>query len=233
MRDLKKDILSGALEPRSDIRNLQIRSRVQSDHVDAWFNWLYEFVAEDLATSEVTASKDGLPECDDEDFIVEASADPSIVGKAAMDTKSRPERFLSPGRIQELWEFYSGTSTDGFACVSTFSRVYRENWRSCLKFRPESEHARCHQCAVYSKLRQLAKTTEQKSKALDMHVEHVRGMYADRAVYARIQTLSVESTKFIGSVELAPNASSVLTLSIDGMDQVFNMNEMVPSPEVT
>ena len=66
-----------------------------------------------------------------------------------------------------------------------------------------------------------------------MHVEHVRGMYADRAVYARIQTLSVESTKFIGSVELAPNASSVLTLSIDGMDQVFNMNEMVPSPEVT
>ena len=222
-RVLKRHILQGDLEPCSDLRenNPVTRPKVQLIHAHAWLNWAYEFLAEDLATSENPAKAQQI-EDDNDDFleIPWHVIDPSILGRTTLDPVNRTERFLSPGRLQELYELYVAMSDEGHAARTTFNVAYRLEWRKCLKFREHSEHAKCHQCALFSKLRQLAQTAAQKENALNMHIDHVRGMYADRAHYARLQTLSVQSTKFIGGpVETVAQDSSVLTLSIDGMDQ--------------
>ena len=65
----------------------------------------------------------------------------------------------------------------------------------------------------------MAWTAEQKEKAKCELREHVQGMYKDRAVYRRMQMLSIDSTKFIGGAGASVGHMSVLCLTIDGMDQ--------------
>ena len=204
---------AGGTHP-SEERQTPTRPAAQQEHADAWLNWLYEFVAEDLATSEVPK----MP-LDDETGVPTTFVDLAIVGSTSADPSLRSTRYLAPGKMEELYEYYVATSPNGCASRSTFLLTFRSRWRKALAFRTVTEHAKCTLCALFAKSRQLAQTAEQKQVARAAHAAHISGMYADRAVYGRLQTLSAESTKFTGMVEKAPHPSSVLCLSIDGMDQ--------------
>ncbi len=50
-------------------------------------------------------------------------------------------------------------------------------------------------------------------------MEHVGQVYKDRSVYARFQRLSIESNRGNTGSTAVVDDSSVLTLTIDGMDQ--------------
>ena len=215
----KQRILAGCLEPKADMRQgpaPTVRDTAQQDHADAWLNWLYTHIAE------------GLAECDyqhadqqDEGENEHVPSTESVVESCVLDPSARTTRYLAPGRIQELYEFYGATSQGSFASHTTFGRVFRDKWRGALTFRKVSQHATCTTCLELTKSRGLARTSELKALADERLRQHISGMYKDRVVYRRMQMLSVESTKFDGGLQSAQDDASVLTLTIDGMDQVI------------
>ena len=115
--------------------------------------------------------------------------------------------------------YMSEHPTGKHASKSTFSRCFRDNWRTILQFR-NHDKVRCTLCAKYSQQRQLAQTAEARSVTESQHSDHIRQVFADRSVYSRLQRMSASSCQASPShTEVQSSDSTVLTLCIDGMDQ--------------
>ena len=143
-----------------------------------------------------------------------------LTSEAADAGKSLPARFLPPGRLQELFEFYEQSSPEGHAALTTFSRCFRKFWKRAIVFRHEGTHSRCTVCAKYSQQRLLCVRPEQKEAVKFEQAQHIREVFLDRGVYARMQRMCEESCRATGYKDDRASETSVLTVAIDGMDQV-------------
>ena len=233
MKLLKQDILAGRLEPRTVLKgatDMSTRSKPQSDHADAFFNWAYDNLAESLANIiKVESDQNTKGKDDNTNTMLDLGPTTMFTEAAYIDPTTRPPRFLPPGRLKELYEFYvQQASSEGYASEAVFKKVYRKHgWRKTLPFRRPQEHSRCTLCAKYSKARAMANSSQEKKKAAEAHAEHIRGVMRDRAIYARLQQMARESTLWQGGpAELAASETSCLSITIDGMDQA-------PSNETT
>ena len=218
LRNYKKDILEGHLEPRASAQGARgLRASPQADHADAWLHYAYWHVAEPLADSKQVQIENAY----EDDHVSETiQLSTEAVGIAGADLASYPARHLPPGKIEELFELYRSCSGEHYASKTCFEKVYRERWRSVLTFRAEGQHARCTTCAKLSRLRLLAQTSAAKQEVRQQKEQHVERVRLDRAYYARMQRLSIESTRARpGPPESAASDDSVLTLTVDGMNQ--------------
>lgn len=211
-----------------------IRDDPQSQHANAWLSWLYQFVAEDAADVEIpTEPKQPNGDLDifenqafvEEHIPLPAIADPLIDLPMSDGNggKDLPSRYLPPGRIAELYDFYMTSSEHGHASKSTFARCFRAYWRHALMFRDRSHHSRCSLCSKYSRQRTLCMSAEDKEEVKAAHAAHVRSVLNDRATYMRAQRLCEESCKPADQPEQISKEDSVLTISIDGMDQASQL----------
>jgi hypothetical protein len=130
-----------------------------------------------------------------------------------------PARYLPPGRLAHLLSLYMECSEGGHASVSTFSRCFRKMWRRAIVFRDHTTHSRCTVCALYSRQMSLCLKPEDKELVRAGQHAHVQGVLRDRAVYARVQRLCREACKPLVPPEAQSREDSVLSISIDGMDQ--------------
>ena len=216
-KNFKTWVCGGMLEPLQDARSdlaRKIRATPQTDHVDSWLNYIYENVAEDLAE----AKPGTLAESDGE--LAEAKPGPTAPPDTVMATTTfgdKAVRYLS-GRLEELWEFYQHNCPEFHASKSAFLATYKEKWRGVLVFRRLSQHAQCTTCAMYGAARSMVKTREMRANINKEHQAHLTAIYRDRNVYERMQRLSIEATKVVDS-PMEANEKSVLTMTIDGMDQ--------------
>ena len=108
----------------------------------------------------------------------------------------------------------------GCASRATFERTYRESWRMCLSFR-DQEKTRCTVCAKYSLMRRMSATKAVNAAPEHAHMEHIRAVFADRSACSRLDRLSIESCRSQPGMEAQSAEDTVLTISIDGMDQAF------------
>ena len=196
----------------------------QAQHANAWLAWLYQYVAEDQAEVLIPAE---LPESADEtnENVPDISVSNPIIGLPVPGEKggggNLPARYMPPGRLAEIYDFYSSASLEGFASLSTFTRCWRRCWKQAILFRNRGQHSRCTLCAKYSQQRALCMRPEEKEVVKLAQASHVRSVLKDRSQYARIQQLSAESCKPADVPERQSSEHSVLSISIDGMDQVM------------
>lgn len=221
-KQLVKNCRDGHFQPQEDKRSSAHaqyhRESTQAQHADAWLNWAYWNIAEPLAETEQTCT--GMKQADGEE---DEQCDEILVNSLEFGgtcLAPRAPRHLPPGRIAELYDLYRTSSLDRCAGSTTFGEVYRASWKKLMPFRAVGHHARCTRCAKLSKMRELARTKEAKDEVAELQREHGQAIYADRAEYARAQRLSAESVRALpGAPESAASMDSVLTITIDGMDQ--------------
>lgn len=233
LRKFKTAVFDGYLEPPEDGRTvpqLIDRQSPQHQHAASWLWWLYWEFAEPLADTPQshTSSSHGEKEASKEDGEEVAEIDETIkVSQSCLsshcmtaDLTNLPARHLPPGSLEELFEFYTNCHGVSHASRATFLREFNGRWSGVLKFRHVGQHARCTTCTKLGKLRQLARTNDEKAVVRAQHQAHVQGVLEDRRVYSRMQALSTQScvVKF-GAPEEIPAENSVLSLCIDGMDQ--------------
>eukprot|EP00959_Pyramimonas_sp_CCMP1952_P458126 9476102-Pyramimonas_sp.AAC.1 len=120
--------------------------------------------------------------------------------------------------------YYVSCSPSGSASISTFSRVYRNKWKRAIKHR-NHDKCRCSICAKYTKQRGLVQTPEAKALTDEAHAQHVKSVFCDRAEYARLQRLSHEASTPSPHPVLYASEDTLLTITIDGMDQALAWSE--------
>ena len=166
---LKVAALNGALSPPDDLRrSKKAKAAVKSDDVDSWFCWAYQNLSEPLATEgSEKALKSSVRDADDIfsewATLRNPRADPVIL--ASRDAHTLEPRHLHPTSLAEAYDHYKRNRelTHAAAGFFTFKNVY-ERWRKCLPIRRVSEHARCNECAVNTKMRKDARTPEDRNR---------------------------------------------------------------------
>ena len=223
---------AGHLRPFEDQRKHNGKNKVGEKYLDAdgFFNFLYHYVAEPLAEEDLTAPEVGLDEegteesSDRQAQLLEWTVGKDTGNVATMSAMVAltggvgERRWLPHMTSQELYEMYlfHGVAGERKARRTTFFSCYRDQgWTRLLKIRDVAQHARCETCA------RLAKATKCHPSALERLAAekalrvHRQRNFADRAVDARLSTLSLVSTDRDGETK----ESRVLHIRIDGMDQ--------------
>eukprot|EP00971_Amphidinium_carterae_P330818 6464052-Amphidinium_carterae.1 len=92
-------------------------------------------------------------------------------------------------------------------------KVYKQKWKATLRFRRESMHKKCTECA---KLEQQRKqhTGPDAERVRKAHTRHMEEVYRDRAADLRLMVLSEKAVTVMSPGD--PN--SIVSVVIDGMD---------------
>lgn len=192
--------------------------------VDAFFFYMYEYVAEPLA--EGGDDSGGEADGADADSDAQSSSDgeelsvvDSVVSRLVVGCGNKsPVKWMGHCTRAELYDQYHtwhvvNNKAGNPASMSTFRRVHKGPWHKILKIRNLGQHARCAKCAEFAEMRRHAETEGEKASVQSMIDQHHQTIFADRAVDNRAARLSEESCR-IGTLP-----GRVLKLDIDGMDQ--------------
>ena len=129
-------------------------------------------------------------------------------------SEKKEVKYLAATNLKHLYSMYTEENSEVEpASFTTFRRMFHE-WSYCLKLRQPGQHSTCGRCAFLACTRANAETEVEKQAALHELADHLRVMYGDRREYAKMEQYCRMSVK--GSV---PSSSSVLLLTLDGMDQ--------------
>jgi hypothetical protein len=152
--------------------------------VDAYLEWVYSNLAEDLA--EAVIDGEAAPESEDMDEIEtmddtmddhqDRDQDYQDCGNKDSDTLTdrRPlvelyekaPKFLPPLTTAELYEtmkIFAAVPEGDLPCYTSLRNAIKsKEWR-CLKFRSVSQHAKCTTCSKLNRLRQNANTEEERA----------------------------------------------------------------------
>ena len=173
-------------------------------NVDAFFHYVYEFIAEPLAEVE-GIQEEPIPMDHDEDSNVDSSEEYELgqdlmqVRMEATGETQLPVRFIGHCKLAELYDQYShwhavnGTGT--CTSLSTFRKVWRASWCKLIRIRGDSQHARCNVCSRLSRLRQLAETPSEKNQIQEDHHDHMQKIFADRTIDYRQSKLAEASCR--------------------------------------
>lgn len=225
---LTKSINEGCKEPPCDgRRERHKRATPVLDHALAFFQFLYDNVAEPLAEGEAvhqetdsehsafmeefaewieTKPKTSFPE------LAETANDP--VGCSMVDLLE--PRYLNPTTPSELYDWYLFMHDDQLCASPTcFLKAWKQS-RPHLKIRQSSQHARCATCAKYTQARNRATGKAERERIEKSRGEHVQGTLRDRSIANVLMHLSEDSTKQNTVIQAE---KAVLYISLDGMDQ--------------
>ena len=100
----------------------------------------------------------------------------------------------------------------------TFVRCYHGTWSKCVRFRMQSQHAKCNDCERFKAWRRTAATAQDVAMVGRAYLEHVGAVIADR----RADTLWRQGAKMsmtTGQMCLEDgDAPGWLSITVDGMD---------------
>ena len=209
VRQVLRDLTEGAHRPKQDQR-MYNQGRLPESYrkVDAFLEFAYQNMAEPLADASCS-----IEEADDvllPDDVDEIGME--VLHEMTCESRDKPLRFMHPGSVTDLYDTYCQFERGDAASESTFRRVFKA-WH-CLKFRRLSQHAKCTICGKLQKLRKDAKTEQERTHYQKELEVHLQGMFADRAVDARLAKLSEESAH--GTLT---GQQGILSIAMDGMDQ--------------
>lgn len=227
-------VQNGAFEAPMDGRSCRaLRDKPGERSVDAFFTFLYEFVAEPLAEGQLAGLGGSAEESDDhDDLAMKYNDDDSserpvmddfqqwVVGCQAVGAAQGPgpeQRWLNHCKLSDLYTQYKYSEGEP-AGQALFYKVWRQKWRAHLRIRKASQHARCTDCTKYCQYRLKAKSEEEKTKINEAYTNHLRKMFADRSVAKRLISLSEASNRANTPI---PEDQRIIYLQVDGMDQVI------------
>ena len=204
------------------------KAEPKTDDVDAFFCFIYDNLAEPLAS--VAGGHDIADIADETDIADESqvvSAPDWLVCKDFLNTASLAITALKSGEkpaIQKLWlptmtpseifDLYKDMHCDHqeLASWSTFVRVWTR-WQAILGIRPPQVHSRCDDCAKYSKFRRLQTSTADSQAVTLAYNKHIREVFADRGILTSLETMAEQAARN-DDLQL-PH----LVLTIDAMDK--------------
>ena len=85
----------------------------------------------------------------------------------------------------------------------TFTRVYSQKFRKCLRFRPKILQSKCDDCERFKVLRAKAVTPEAADMVGAEHLKHVKSTFLDRSVDERVQRAATDAVTTRGGVTRA------------------------------
>lgn len=223
VRGMLQAIKGGATTTPPDGRSLrEVRAKPQVASVNSWLEWAYENLAEPLAETKLEEDESqtdhGAEPVTDEFFewVLGVGHAPG----AADFQEGRPQRWLPHCKPADLYQQYLAqfTSTEEQkepASQTVFYSVFKE-CRGILRVRRSNQHAKCDDCVKYKLRRQKASTEATRDDIQSAYMEHLKGVWADRAVASHYADYSVWSTSPETSL---PFEKRVLFIALDGMDE--------------
>lgn len=240
-----ESILAGNLDEPADGRQQRVvRDKPGTYSADAFFDHLYVHMAEHLAECRPDDDEDLLSDVEDdlslevgEPPILEnkelplvsqfdewilgrgSSADPlNVVVTHSTAVDSRPQKYLHQTKLSELYQQYlhkAKMESEKPCSASTFYKTWKR-WHSVIKIRKVKQHARCEDCAKYSKFRAKARTEAMKAEIEESYANHLKSVYKDREIGTRLASASRASLRDEAGI---PDEERVLYISIDAMDE--------------
>eukprot|EP00435_Cladocopium_sp_Y103_P072462 s59_g40.t1 len=214
VRSLLDAIQGGAVTAPPDGRQLRkIRQKPAAESAHSWLEWAYENLAEPLAEGHFREdeSSDTLPAVDNYfNWILGVGCTPG----AADFQPQRQQRWLPHCKPADLYQQYRDHVTEP-ASTSVFYQVLKE-WKGILRVRSANQLAKCDHCTKYKLHRKKAVSESEREEIQSCYLEHLRGMWADRAIASQYANRSMWSTCADTSV---PFHQRVLFLCLDGMDE--------------
>jgi len=147
------------------------------------------------------------------------AADGDPISTCAAGTEHREERWLPHCTEAELYDQYKAhikSSGEESISLSVFRKAHKK-WKGVLRIRRESQHARCEDCAKYTKFRKIANTDKEREQIQAAYNQHIDGVFKDRAFGSKMVFHSETSTA--PTMKSTPD-QSLLYVCLDGMDQV-------------
>ena len=198
--------------------------------VEPYMMWLWCCVAEPLAEQLDNDLGAGLLRVQPESVPVLVNFQKDTLQHLLQDPVAElnklPMRWLPRTSRQELYDNYTTWAEEGgrpCSSYSTFLRVWKGWHRKVLKMRDIRQHQRCEKCAELSAARKKVESREELREIVSRYYNHLQGQYADRAVYAKMMSLSEEAMRprasGTGEPGVVSNHSSLICLFVDGMDQ--------------
>ena len=175
---------------------------------DLLLTWIHQFVAEPLAES--IAIKDQIiPTMN------------SLLDKGSLvdSTRCAEQRWLPANTtlselLETSWSF-AGLDAQRPSYQSFVSTFHQHRWQKCLKWRTESQHAQCTECAKLKEFRRQAYSKNDSDRIAQAYHDHLTAMLRDRQIDAKLNERAVQSVKGL----LTDNRDhSVISLCVDGMD---------------
>ena len=213
----------GMMAPPMDQRRMNARPHSAWLICDAFFHHLWEFVAEPLAETEEEINEEAFTDTSGKDLdfkpLTRAHVEDVAARAGIVGPRKLPIKWIQHCKFVELWEQfewwhqakYGNQTTPSF---STFYTVWMKVWKTCVKVRGESQHARCDECSIISRQRSIAQTQDEKDALAERHRLHLQEVFADRAVDERNSNISHESCCLRSVVP-----SRLIKIDLDGMDQ--------------
>ena len=132
------------------------------------------------------------------------------------------EKFLPPLDWEEvsiLFEHWMHQNNPDKQCsFQTVKRVYNIRWAKALKFRAESQHAKCSQCVEFKQWRRrLPAGSKEAKEVAQLYCIHIDDQDLDRVVGERISAIAAQSL-CDEHASVDPNRS-ILDQCIDAMEQ--------------
>ena len=198
---LTSHIAKGFVDPPVDMRTARLQSQNPADQeavlaAKTMLTWIYEHLAEPLAESgDLKPKRIGM--------LLQGGAEMAAAGVVGPDEA----RFLAPHTsLQELYDCSSSMVPleSGAPSYSTFVRVFHSDYQQILKFRHETQHAKCNDCERYKQLRRISHAPSDIKQINDEQKEHLGAMMMDREMYTKLCHLAREG--------------KILSLDIDSMD---------------
>ena len=221
VHSLMDAIKAGAVTAPPDGRTLRdIRQKPAAQTVHAWLDWAYHNLAEPLAEGDFQDH-----DCDAPDVPVADNYCTWILGVghtpgAADFQPQMQQRWLPHCKPADLYnqyrdQFVSTAELKEPASLAVFYNVYKE-WRGVIRIRAANQHAKCDHCVNYKLHRRRASSEADREEIQKCYMEHLKGMWADRAIASQYASQSAWSTAMDGAV---PFDKRVLFIALDGMDE--------------
>ncbi|CAJ1416724.1 unnamed protein product [Effrenium voratum] len=173
--------------------------------------WVHEFLAEPLAEANIPVLQ--------LDIGVKAKAllAPSQMGSPELPSETR---HLHPGTaLSELLQVAKSFLPHLVApSYRTWVRVFHKDFKEKLRFRGESQHAKCNACERFKAFKREAATTSDSEMVAAAYVQHLDAVMRDRRADALWRQAAVLSMTSGHSALDCSSQSSWLGITVDGMD---------------
>ena len=103
---------------------------------------------------------------------------------------------------------------------STFTRVFSKSFARVLRWRAESQHAKCNDCERFKAYRRSCSTFDDAARVSKAYLEHLQAVVRDRAADAqwRLKGSCAMTTGVADLNAEEKDSTSWLSITIDGMD---------------
>jgi hypothetical protein len=215
----------GSTQPPTDGRTggpTRLYEQPGKQSADSYMMWLWANVAESLAegdfhdTSELRVNPPSELQLPTPQQLLSEST----LLQNSVPLTSLQQKWIKNTSKRELYEDYcqwANMRGEEPASYTTYLRTWKEWSPKVLRVRDKLQHGRCEDCAMYTEFRKKATSTQSRQEIMDAYLKHLKGIFADRTIYARAVSVSETCTSKWAGVQSESN--SLLSMCIDGMDQ--------------